>query len=167
MKKITKKQLKLSIVNLLNNMKVLNFFETENKDYWLSQIEKSDWGAAQYLTYLLKANKLNDLVGKSMVLMLVDSENLVSFCTLAEKDDVQPTDLTPWMGWIYTFPEYRGKHLAGKLLAHAERLAKESGATHTHISTNHLGFYEKYGYEFFITAKDVDGEETRVYRKKL
>ena len=167
MKKITKKQLKLSIVNLLNNMKVLNFFETENKDYWLSQIEKSDWGAAQYLAYLLKENKLNDLVGKSLVLMLVDSENLVSFCTLAEKDDVQPTDLTPWIGWIYTFPKYRGNRMAGKLLTHAEKLAKESGTTHTHISTNHIGLYEKYGYEFFITAKDVDGEETRVYRKKL
>jgi GNAT superfamily N-acetyltransferase len=148
-------------------MKVLNFFETENKDYWLSQIEKSDWGAAQYLAYLLKENKLSELVGESKVLMLVDGEILVSFCTLAEKDDVQPTDLTPWIGWIYTFSEYRGKRMAGELLAHAEILAKESGATHTYISTNHIGLYEKYGYEFFITAKDVEGEDTRVYRKKL
>ena len=148
-------------------MEFLEFFKTENKEYWLSQISKSDWGAGQYLSYLLKEDKLHGLVGNCSVLMLVDGDNLVSFCTLAEKDDVQPTDLTPWIGWIYTFSEYRGKRMAGELLAHAEILAKESGATHTYISTNHIGLYEKYGYEFFITAKDVEGEDTRVYRKKL
>jgi predicted acetyltransferase len=65
------------------------------------------------------------------------------------------------------FPKYREKRLAGKLLKHAENLAKQDGATHTHISTNHIGLYEKYGYEFYINALDVEGEETRVYRKKL
>ena len=148
-------------------MEILDFFTTKNKELWISKISESDWGAAQYLAYLLKENKLSELVGESKVLMLVDCENLVSFCTLAEKDDVQPTDLTPWIGWIYTFPQYRAKRMAGKLLTHAEILAKESGATHTYISTNHIGLYEKYGYEFFITAKDVEGEDTRVYRKNL
>ena len=104
---------------------------------------------------------------KSRILMLLDGENLVSFCTLAEKDDVQPTDLAPWIGWIYTFPTYRGKRMAGKLLKHAENLAKQDGATHTHISTNHIGLYEKYGYEFYMNALDVEGENTRVYRKKI
>ncbi|MBO5716200.1 MAG: GNAT family N-acetyltransferase [Clostridia bacterium] len=149
-------------------MKIINYFDTENKEYYLEKIAKSDWDAAHFLHYLLKDNNFFELVGEnSRVLLLVDGENLVSFCTLAEKDDVQPTDLTPWIGWIYTFPEYRGKHLAGELLAHAEALAKLDGATYTHISTNHVGLYEKYGYEFFITAKDVEGEDTRVYRKKL
>lgn len=149
-------------------MTVIDFFISENKEHWLSQISKSDWGAGQYLHYLLKENKLFDLVGKNTrVLMLVDGDQLVSFCTLAEKDDVQPTDLTPWIGWIYTFPEHRGKHLAGELLTKAEEIAKQDGATYTHISTNHIGLYEKYGYEFFIEAKDVEGESTRVYRKKI
>lgn len=149
-------------------MQVIELFESKNKEYWLSQIAQSDWGAGQYLAYLLKENKFLELVGeKSRVLMLIEGEELLSFCTLAEMDDVQPTDLTPWIGWIYTFPAYRGKRLAGELLAHAEALAKLDGATYTHISTNHIGLYEKYGYEFFTIAKDVEGEDTRVYRKKL
>lgn len=148
-------------------MKVIEYFNAENKELWLSKIASSDWGAGQYLAYLIKDNKLFDLVGKAKVLMLIDDENLVSFCTLAEKDDIQPTELTPWIGWIYTFPAYRGNRLAGELLSNAEELAKQSGATHTYISTNHIGLYEKYGYEFFTVAKDVEGEKTRVYRKKL
>ena len=149
-------------------MEFKEYFLSEDKDFWLSKISESDWGAGEYLAYLLKENKLFELVGEgARVLMLTDGNDLISFCTLAKLDDVQPTDLTPWIGWIYTFPKYRGKRLAGKLLSHVEKLAKESGATHTHISTNHIGLYEKYGYEFYMNALDVEGEETRVYRKAL
>ena len=71
------------------------------------------------------------------------------------------------IGFIYTFPAYRGKRLAGKILEKAEEFARLNGATYTHISTNHVGLYEKYGYKFFATMKDIEGEDTRVYRKKL
>jgi GNAT superfamily N-acetyltransferase len=149
-------------------MKVLQYFEVDNKEHWLSEIAKSNWDAAHYLHYLLKENKLDELVGEgARVLLLVDGDRLVSFCTLAKYDDVQPTDLTPWVGWVYTFPEYRGNRLSGLLISHAEEVAKCDGAKAVHISTNHVGLYEKFGYEFFINAKDVEGEDTRVYRKNL
>ena len=122
-------------------MTVIEYFASDNKEHWLNEIGESDWGAGQYLAYLLKENKLHKLVGNARVLMLVEGENLLSFCTLAKLDDVQPTDLTPWIGFLYTFPEYRGKRLAGKLLSHAEKLAKEDGATNIYISTNHIGLY--------------------------
>lgn len=149
-------------------MKVLQYFEVDNKEHWLSEIAKSNWDAAHYLHYLLKENKLDELVGEgARVLLLVDGDRLVSFCTLAKYDDVQPTDLTPWVGWVYTFPEYRGNRLSGLLISHVEEVAKSDGAKAVHISTNHVGLYEKFGYEFFINAKDVEGEDTRVYRKNL
>lgn len=44
----------------------------------------------------------------SKVLLLTDGDELISFCTYAEKDDIQPTDLSPWRGFVYTFPEHRG-----------------------------------------------------------
>lgn len=149
-------------------MEVIEYFSAENKEYWLSKIKESDWGAGQYLAELLRKEELKTLVGKTTrVLLLVDGENLVSFCTLAEKDDIQPTELTPWIGWVYTFPEYRGKRCAENLLCHAEELAKAEGHQRVHISTNHVGLYEKFGYEFWKTMKDIEGEDSRVYVKQL
>lgn len=149
-------------------MKIIEYFSTDNKEYWLSKIKESDWGAGQFLYKLLKNQKLKQYVGESTkVLMLVDEENLLSFCTFADKDDIQPTELTPWIGWVYTFPTYRGNHYAGKLLNYAETLAVETGVKNIYISTNHDGLYEKYGYEFFITMKDMDGEDSRVYVRHL
>jgi GNAT superfamily N-acetyltransferase len=149
-------------------MEFLEYFSSENKEHWLQKIEECDWDAGKYLAYLLKTNGLFDLVGEgSRVLMLTDGDELVSFCTLAKYDDVQPTELTPWSGWIYTFPTYRGRRLAGKLLEYAENLARKDGAMALHISTNHDGLYEKYGYEFLKYEKDVEGEDTKVYIKRL
>lgn len=149
-------------------MQIIEYFESNNKEHWLSEISRSDWGAGQFLHYLLKENKLFELAGEgARVLMLVEGEELISFCTLAKMDDIQPTDLSPWIGWIYTFPAHRGKRLAGKLIANAEKLAKNDGASYAHISTNHVGLYEKYGYEFLSVMKDVEGEDSRVYRKIL
>ena len=149
-------------------MEIIEFFSTDNKEYWLSKIKECDWGAGQYLEKLLREGKLKQLVGESTkVLMLVDGEKLVSFCTFAEKDDIQPTDLTPWIGWVYTFPDYRGKRYVGKLLGHAEALAEETGIKNIYISTNHIGLYEKYGYEFFQVMKDIEGQDSRVYVRRL
>lgn len=148
-------------------MKIINYFTSTNQPYWLEQIKNCDWGAGKYLHQLLKDNQLQQLVGeKTRLLMLTDGDDLVAFCTLAEKDDIQPTVLTPWIGFVYTFPAYRGNHYAGMLLKHAEELAKKDGFDSVYISTNHVGLYEKYGYSFLTETNDINGENTRVYKKQ-
>lgn len=147
-------------------MKVIEYFKSDNKDHWLSQLGRCDWSAGKRLHDLLGDGRLQEYVGdNTKVLMLADGENLVSFCTLADMDDIQPTELTPWIGWVYTFPEYRGRRCFGQLLDYAEKLAKDEGHDCAYISTNHVGLYEKYGCEFFATMKDIEGEDSRVYVK--
>ena len=99
--------------------------------------------------------------------MLTDGEHLVSFCTYAEQDDVREPSLTPWVGFVYTFPAYRGKRHMGKLLAYAHALAENDGYEHIYISTGETGVYEKYGYSFWKLMKDMHGEDSRVYRIKI
>lgn len=149
-------------------MKIIEYFTTEKKEHWLKEIGKSDWGAGQYLYQLLNENRLKEMVGETaLVPMLVDGDKLIAFCTLAPLDDIQPTNLSPWIGFLYTFPEYRGYHYAGLLLDYAESIATVMGKEYIHISTGHIGLYEKYGYEFYQIEKDIEGEDSRVYRKAL
>lgn len=149
-------------------MKILEYFTSENQAHWLSEIEKSDWDAGAYLARLLKENQLKDMVGQTaLVLLLTEGERLVSFCTFAPLDDIQPTEHSPWVGFVYTFPEYRGHRYAGLLLDSAECLAEVMGREAVYISTNHEGLYETYGYSFYGIEKDISGEASRVYRKLL
>lgn len=151
-------------------MKVIEFFTSENQAHWLEEIRKSDWGAGQFLYSLLRGGKLKDTVGQTaLVPMLIDEETnkLVSYCTFAPLDDIQPTELSPWIGFVYTFPEYRGHRYAGQVIRFAESLATVMEKEYLYISTGHTGLYEKYGYEFFQFCKDIEGETSRVYRKAL
>ena len=52
-------------------------------------------------------------------------------------------------------------------MRHAETLAEEAGINNIYISTNHEGLYEKYGYEFFGMMKDMHGEDSGVYVRRL
>lgn len=149
-------------------MEIIGYYSAENKEHWLSEIKKSQWSAGQFLHKLLSDDTFKDTVGESSdVLMLTEGDELISFCTLAEKDDIQPTELTPWIGFVYTFPQYRGHRYSEKLLSYAEEKAKEKFFDKIHISTNHIGLYEKFGYELYGIMKDIDGEDSRVYIKEL
>ncbi len=99
--------------------------------------------------------------------------HLAAFVSLARNDEVDITlegreAWTPWVGCVFTYPEYRGQRISEKLIALAEEYAvKEFNAEYTYISTDHIGLYEKYGYEFFTQCGTIWGESTRVLRKKL
>lgn len=149
-------------------MKIIEYYETENKDHWLGKISQSDWRAGKYLWKLLDENKLRETIGETArVLMLVQEDELISFCTLAPYDEIQPTDLSPWVGFVYTFPEYRGNRYIGKLLKHAERLAFDMGKEAVYISTDHIGLYEKFGYKFLKTEKPFTAKKTRGYTARI
>ncbi len=149
-------------------MKVIKFFESDRKAHWLAEIKKSDWRASAFLHRLLSENTFFDVMGeRSEVLLLTDGDDLISHCTFAERDDIQPTDLTPWVGFVYTFPKYRGHRYAGLLFDEIERLSKSRGIPVVYLSTNHIGLYEKYGFEFLDMMNDIDGEPSRVYVKRF
>ena len=149
-------------------MEVKELFSIEGKDYWMEQIGKSDWDAGQFLHQLLTEDRLKEFCGETTrVFMLTDDENLAAFCTLAELDDVRDTKLSPWIGLVYTFPQYRGHRYMGIRLDAAHDAAKKDGASQIYISTGETGLYEKYGYSFYRMMKDMHGEDSRVYRREV
>lgn len=149
-------------------MEIIEYFASDRQEHWLEQIGKCDWSAGQVLYKLLSRGMLSEVIGENpKILMLTEADALVSFCSYAKMDDIQPTELWPWVGFVYTFPEYRGHHYIGKLLQEAERLARDAGMAAIYISTGHTGLYEKYGFEFYQMMNDFNGEPSRVYRKHI
>ena len=146
-------------------MDILDYESCINPDWWLKQIAECDWTAGLFLHTLLKGNRFHEHCGeKARLLLLTDGTRLASFCTYAERDDLPDTELTPWMGFVYTYPAYRGRRLMGKLICRVKELARNDGYEAFYISTDETGLYEKYGAEFMTVMKDLRGEDSRVYR---
>ena len=96
-----------------------------------------------------------------------DGEEFIGGLGVIENDFHDRKDLAPNVCAVYVEEEYRGQGIAGQLLNHVCEDMKKYGIDTLYLVTDHTGFYERYGWEFFCMAQG-DGEEepTRVYIHK-
>lgn len=148
-------------------MEIIDYFKSDAPDYWLAEIGKSDWRAAETLVRFIKENSFHENLGNGTLLLLTDGDKLVSFLTFAEWDCIDDNSLSPWIGFVYTFPEYRGHRHMGKLIRRCEELAAENGVQKIFICTDHIGLYEKYGFSYMENRVDIYGGDSRIYFKTV
>lgn len=96
-----------------------------------------------------------------------DGDKIISGLGVIENDFHNRKDLSPNVCAVYTEEEYRGQGIAGELLNMAVEDLRSKGISPVYLVTDHTGFYEKYGWEFYCMAQG-DGEEemTRLYIHK-
>lgn len=81
-----------------------------------------------------------------------------------ENDFHDRKDLAPNVCAVYTEEDYRRKGSAGNLLNMAVDDMKKKDISPIYLVTDHIGFYEKYGWEFLCMAQgDDEPEMTRMY----
>ena len=148
-------------------MEIISYFNSSNKQTLIDLIEGCDWGAAKFLATLLKEDRFFEMLGgEGDTYLLMDGDKLVSFLTLTKQDVIRDESLFPWIGFVFTQPEYRGHRYSETLMNYAENVAKQQGHTHVYVATDHVGLYEKYGYEYLENRIGYWGEESRVLRKE-
>ncbi len=145
------------------------FLLTEEKQRSvLSQIASADWGGARFLHDLLQRGALAEYSGANpRLLLLMDGDRIISFCTLSPRDEIHDTDLTPWIGFVYTAPAYRGNRCSERIIRHACSLAKTQGHSCVYLSSDEYGLYEKYGFRLITVLTNVRGEKTQVFVREL
>lgn len=149
-------------------MQVISYFESKEQKHWLDEIGKSDWSAGKFLHEILSDGTFFDTVGEgSELLLLIDGDKLVSFCTYAVRDEIASTEYSPWIGFVYTFPHYRGHGFIGQLFQKIESIAKEHYIHDIYLSTDHIGLYEKYEFEYMTQMESIYGGTSRVYVKHI
>lgn len=149
-------------------MNIINYFDSDIKQELLEKLEAVDWSAAEFLTAILKENKFYSLLGgEGDLYLLMDGDNLVAFLTLTRQDTVRDESMYPWIGFVYTMPEYRGNRYSEKLMNYAENVAREKGFDKVYVATDHIGLYEKFGYEYLENRIGYWGDDNRVLVKKL
>ena len=145
-------------------MDIIDYESTVNPFWWKKQIAACEWAGGQFLYQCLEEKRFHALYGeKAHLLLLADGSRLAAFCTYAEKDDIPETEMTPWLGFAYTHPDYRGRRLMGRLIGRVKELAREDGYEKLYIATEETGLYEKYGAEMLASMKDRRGGTSRVY----
>lgn len=92
--------------------------------------------------------------------------DIVGGCGVIENDFVDRTDLFPYLCALFIEPEYRGHAFGSRLLARARLEAARGGFDNIYLCTDHVGYYEKYGWEYIAVGNHPWGETSRIYRAK-
>ena len=99
--------------------------------------------------------------------LCLDGEKIVGGLGVIENDFHDRKDLKPNVCAVWTSEEYRKQGIAGNLLNLVVEDMRAKGITPLYLVSDHIGFYERYGWEFLCMAQgDDEPEMTRVYMHK-
>ena len=89
--------------------------------------------------------------------LCLDGDRIIGGLGVIENDFHDRKDLTPNICAVYTEENYRRQGIAGRLLNMAVEGLRMKGISPVYLVTNHIGFYERYGWEFLCFVQG-DGE---------
>ncbi len=96
--------------------------------------------------------------------LCLGGDRLVGGLGAIENDFHNRPDLTPNLCAVYTEAEYRSRGIAGHLLNMAVSDLNAKGIAPVYLLTDHIGFYERYGWEFLCMVQgDGEPEPSRMY----
>ena len=106
------------------------------------------------------------LVTKSVLpiwYLLTDKNKIIGCAGLITNDFISCGDLWPWLCALYIEESYRGNAYGSLLIAQIKQDAAQAGFRKIYLCTDHIGYYEKYGFEYICDGYHPWGERSRVY----
>lgn len=99
--------------------------------------------------------------------LCLEGEKIIGGLGVIENDFHDRKDLTPNVCAVYTEKEYRCHGIAGRLLDMVVEDMRSKGISPIYLITDHVNFYERYGWEFLCMVQgDDEPEMTRMYIHK-
>lgn len=96
--------------------------------------------------------------------LCLDGNQIIGGMGVIDNDFHTRKDLTPNVCAIYTEEEYRSQGIAGELLNYVSKDMVAKGIHTLYLVTDHVGFYERYGWEFLCMVQgDGESELSRMY----
>ncbi|MBN2280246.1 MAG: GNAT family N-acetyltransferase [Candidatus Marinimicrobia bacterium] len=149
-------------------MKIISVRENpEYKDQAI-QYFQSKWQSVLPVIY---EDCINHCIGSISPLpqwYILEKEGIIMGCAgLITNDFISRMDLYPWICALYIEENHRGNHYGSLLIDKAKRDAKEARFQSLYLSTDHIGYYEKYGFVYIGQGYHPWGEESRIYQCQL
>ena len=107
----------------------------------------------------------SDKLPQTYVIKGMDREKeIIGFYQLIENDNLtRHTELLPFVATLYVDERVRGYGFGELMLTHAKYEAARLGYDNLYISTDHIGYYEKYGFREIGLDIYTWGSPTKIY----
>ncbi|MDR1629092.1 MAG: GNAT family N-acetyltransferase [Oscillospiraceae bacterium] len=99
--------------------------------------------------------------------LLHDNGQIIGGAGLITNDFISRMDLYPWLCALYIEKPCRGHAHGSLLIEHIKKQAKQSGYGQLYLCTDHVGYYERYGFAYLAQGYHPWGGCSRIYQAKL
>lgn len=96
--------------------------------------------------------------------LLEEHSEFVGCCGLITNDFISRMDLYPWLCALYIDDACRGRALGSLLISRVRQDAAKAGFEYVYLATDHIGYYEKYGFSYIGNGYHPWGDTSRIYR---
>lgn len=95
--------------------------------------------------------------------LLLDHDAIAGCAGLVTNDFNSRMDLYPWLAALYIEKSYRGRNLGKWLIDKAMQDASYYGFKYLNLCTDHVGYYEKFGFRYIGNCHHPWGGEPQEY----
>lgn len=95
--------------------------------------------------------------------LLINGDEIIGSYSLMNNDFVSRQDLWPYLSNLYVDEKKRGKGLGAVLLEHARQEAYKLGYNKLYLCTDHINYYEKYGWIHICNGYHTWNRESKIY----
>ena len=147
----------------MNDLRYITLRESPELMNTAAEWFHSKWGVPKEAYLACMEAYLNQETELGWFLCL-DAGQIVGGLGVIENDFHDRPDLTPNVCAVYTEESHRCRGIAGQLLTMAVEDLRGKGISPAYLVTDHIGFYERYGWEFLCMVQgDGEPDMTRMY----
>jgi N-acetylglutamate synthase-like GNAT family acetyltransferase len=127
----------------------------------------SKWGDKDNLAFYTDAiiHSGKDETSLPQFYLAIQNDTIIGCFALITNDFISRHDLFPWFACLFVEPEFRGKQLGNVFMDFACAKAAAMGFATLYLTTDHDGFYERYGWLRIEDGFEPGGKKTRIYMR--
>ena len=154
--------------NLKHKMRIISVRENpEYKDRAIQYFQNS-WSEGAPIIYEdCISHSINAKDSLPQWYVLENNNEIIGCAGLITNDFISRMDLYPWLCAIFIDEKHRGNNYSKLLIEKAKEDSKNAGFQNLHLCTDHIGFYEKMGFNYIGQGYHPWEEESRIYQIDL
>jgi len=150
-------------------MKVISVRENPENVFEFIKYFQNKWASEESMAVYEDCIK-NCISSKSPLpnwYLLKNDNEIIGCVGLITNDFISRMDLYPWLCALFVEEKYRGNNYGKILIDRCVEDTKKMGFENLYLSTDHIGYYEHFGFQYMAEGFHPWGESSRIYMRVL